>query len=317
MDLKQIRKIPFEKFSEKSRIRWKVTAREPVINGERLLLVDFLSNPSCTSYLREDHSFRIVCSKKKQEVMALDKDGKSRIAILDRIYTVRSDYALISEREEKRLFIFFGKKGTQNHQLDNLVDWVQETRKEMKRRDRQKRGELMDEDYRLCPEALPEGLLDFIRREIFPEDNTLLYRKGNVRGFCYLCGEEVRGYGRQFKQSAIVHCPNCGQTVICALDGGESYRANYVDNVVMAQKGSDGETVFFRQWQIQRDTTQDNGSIWNVTFMKLSAMPSEEIRSPNGREKARKTLICVLTDTTFLNGHAGGATRSVITVIFF
>ena len=46
----------------------------------------------------------------------------------------------------------------------------------------------MDEDYRLCPEALPEGLIDYIRREVLPEDKVIIYKKGNVHGTCSVCG---------------------------------------------------------------------------------------------------------------------------------
>lgn len=116
-----------------------------------------------------------------------------------------------------------------------------------------KRGGLADEDVRLCPDALPDGLLDFIRREILPQDATLLYRRGNVRGRCFLCGKEVRAQEDRFCQNMYVNCPNCGGRVACFLEDGAAYRADFVGNVVAVQKGTDGETVFFRQWQLQRD----------------------------------------------------------------
>ena len=49
MDLKQIKKQPFAKFEEDSMVRWKVTVREPVVDGERLLVVDFLKNEGNTA----------------------------------------------------------------------------------------------------------------------------------------------------------------------------------------------------------------------------------------------------------------------------
>lgn len=255
MNIKAIQAIPFGEFAEKSRVRWKVIVREPVIDGERLLTADFLRNTACTAYQREDASFRIVCGKKSREVKGITAEGRVSDGVLKAFYRYRGEYILISEREEKAIARFLGKesKDGSNHQIEWLARWVYRTKEEMKKRERQKRGELMDEDYRLCPEALPEGLADHIRREVLPKDNTLVYKKGNVRGRCYLCGETVQAWNRRFTQGSIVTCPNCGRQVVCALEGSEAYRANYVDNIVIAQKGTDGETVFFRQFQLRRD----------------------------------------------------------------
>ena len=257
MDLKKIKKIPFGDFSEKSRVRWKVEVRRPVVSGERLLAVDFLHNTECTAYKRERSSFRIVCGKKSREVrgiMAADADKPVRVTdeALRAISGCRHEYILISEKGEAALSHFLGGE-TRNHYIDLLADWVEEVREEQKKRERQKRGELMDEDYRLCPEALPVGLLEYIRETVLPEDNTLVYKKGNIRGLCYACGQTVRARGRRFTQGARVRCPNCGQEVICVLEGSSAFRADFVENVVAVQKGEDGETVFFRQWLIQRD----------------------------------------------------------------
>lgn len=257
MDLKKIKKIPFRDFSEKSRVRWKVEVRRPVVNSERLLVVDFLRNTECTSYKREDSSFRIVCGKKSREARGIMAGGADRpVRVTDEalraLIGCRYEYILISEKDEAALSRFLGG-ASQNHYIDRLADWAEEVRKEQKKRERQKRGGLMDEDYRLCPEALPAGLLEYIRDTILPEDDTLVYKKGNVRGLCYACGQEVRARGQRFLQNERVRCPNCGQTVACVLEGGRSFRADYVENVIAAQKGTDGETVFFRQWLIKRD----------------------------------------------------------------
>lgn len=64
MDLKQIKALPFEEFSEESPARWKVTVKEPVVDGERLLVVDLLKNSGCTKYRRVDESVRLICAKK-------------------------------------------------------------------------------------------------------------------------------------------------------------------------------------------------------------------------------------------------------------
>lgn len=258
MDLKQIAKWPYAEYAEKSKIRWKVTVREPVVNGERLLVIDFLKNNQCEIY-RDENSFRIVCFKKSNLVYGVTAEGKLSRKILDFAYTIKWDYSLISEREEKRLKVFLGTEGTSNHQLDNLYHWVEKINKNMKEQERKKRGELMDEDYRLCPETLPEGLEDYIRREILPQDQVLVYKKGNVRGTCFCCGRQVRARGQRFSQHIHVQCPVCGKMVLCVLETSHVYSADYVGNVVAVQKGTDGETVFFRQWQIQRDMSAQ----WN------------------------------------------------------
>ena len=49
-----------------------------------------------------------------------------------------------------------------------------------------------DEALELCPEELPDGLISWVRREIIDMDNTLLYKRGNVRGLCYICGKKVK-----------------------------------------------------------------------------------------------------------------------------
>lgn len=257
MNLKKIKAMPFAAFKEESRVRWKVTVKEPVVDGERLLVVDFLENESCTAYKRDTPSFRIVCGKKSGEVKGITHEGKVSDGVLQSLYGYSGDYVLISEREEKALARFMGKDGkeTGNHQIDNLAGWVFQTKKEMKKRERQKRGELMDEDYRLCPEALPDGLIDYIRREVLPTDNTLIYKKGNVRGTCFQCGRQVRASSKRFLQGMRVNCPDCGAEVFCTLEGSSIFQADYVENIVAVQKGSDGKTVFFRQWLLHRDPT--------------------------------------------------------------
>lgn len=257
MNLKKIKAMPFAAFKEESRVRWKVTVKEPVVDGERILVVDFLSNDGCNAYYREQYSFRIVCGKKSREVKGINHEGKVSDGVLQSLYGYSGDYVLISEREEKALARFLGKDGkkTGNHQIDNLAGWVFQTKKEMKKWERQKRGELMDEDYRLCPEALPDGLIDYIRREVLPTDNTLIYKKGNVRGTCFQCGRQVRASSKRFLQGMRVNCPDCGAEVFCTLEGSSIFQADYVENIVAVQKGSDGKTVFFRQWLLHRDPT--------------------------------------------------------------
>lgn len=228
------------------------------MDGERLLVVDFLENLSCTAYRRDMPSFRIVCAKKSKEVKGINHEGRIQQKVLNCFSTPMwwyNEYVLISPREEEALRRFLKAEKTENHQMDNLCKWIKQTRQEMKKRSMEKRGELMDEDYRLCPEALPERLIDYIRREVLPEDRVIIYKRGNVNGICTVCGTQVHARGRRFTQSAYATCPNCGARVICVLEDGCAFAANYIENIVAVQKGTDGETVFFRQWLLHRDNS--------------------------------------------------------------
>ena len=255
MNLKKIQAMPFAPFRRESMERWRVTVKEPVVDGERMLVVDFLENTACVSYKRETPSFRIVCGKKSREVKGITHEGKIQQKVLDSFRRFAGEYAMISPREEEALRRFLKAEKTGNHQLDNLCTWVEQTRQEMKKRSMEKRGELMDEDYRLCPEALPEGMIDYIRREVLPKDRVIIYKRGNVNGICTVCGTQVRAMGRRFTQSTRVNCPNCGARVSCVLEDGCAFAANYIENIVAVQKGTDGETVFFRQWLLHRDNS--------------------------------------------------------------
>lgn len=257
MNLKKIQAMPFAPFCEESEVRWKVTVKEPVVDGERLLVVDFLKNTACNVYARNTPSFRIVCAKKSKEVKGINHEGRIQQKVLDCFSGSMwwNEYVLISPREEEALRRFLKAEKMGNHQLDNLCTWVEQTRQEMKKRSMEERGELMDEDYRLCPEALPEGMIDYIRREVLPKDRVIIYKRGNVNGICTVCGTQVHARGRRFTQSAYATCPNCGARVICVLEDGCAFAANYIENIVAVQKGTDGETVFFRQWLLHRDNS--------------------------------------------------------------
>lgn len=255
MNLKKIQAMPFAPFRRESMERWRVTVKEPVVDGERMLVVDFLENTACVSYKRETPSFRIVCAKKSREVKGITHEGKIQQKVLDSFRRFAGEYVMISPREEEALRRFLKAEKTGNHQLDNLCKWIEQTRQEMKKRSMEERGELMDEDYRLCPEALPEGLINYIRREVLPKDRVIIYKKGNVNGICTVCGTQVRARGRRFTQSAYATCPNCGARVSCVPEDGCAFAANYIENIVAVQKGTDGKTVFFRQWLLRRDHT--------------------------------------------------------------
>ena len=112
------------------------------------------------------------------------------------------------------------------------------------------RGELLDCDWQLCPEELPEGFIRWVRREVIDRDNTIIYKRGNTRGLCYSCGREVR---EKFTQYHLTTCPSCGTKVDCFLKNGAAWRAEFVDNVAAAQLSADGRTTFIRLWHLKRD----------------------------------------------------------------
>lgn len=259
MTLKEIKKWPFEEFSEESRIRWKVTVREPVVDGERLLVVDAIVNDGYTGWRSgEDLSFRIICAKKSGWVKGINKNGNdSRNVLVYQSYFLRSANVMISEKDESRLHRFLGNlTTTENHELDRLHTWIEKVRLKTEYQAKKDRGELMDDDYQLCPDSLPEGLVEFVRNEIIPADNTLVYQKGNVRGRCFVCGEKVTANLHQkFLQHCRTYCPSCGADVVCVLNSSNAYRVESLGNVMIMQKGTDGQTVFFRQFRIERDMT--------------------------------------------------------------
>ncbi len=110
-----------------------------------------------------------------------------------------------------------------------------------------------DSDYKLCYERLPKGFLEQVRRRVIAEDRKLLYKRGNKRGYCFFCHTEVTAPdGSKFKQNELNVCPNCGEQVVCFLEDGNSWSASWIENVATLQKGRDGETVFIRQFRIER-----------------------------------------------------------------
>jgi len=114
-----------------------------------------------------------------------------------------------------------------------------------------------DNAVHTCPEELPDGLIDWIRTEIFPNDNYVIYKKGNVRGTCALCRYKITPKdGVRMTQSTFIYCPNCDQKVYCILSGSSLFKADYVRNIAAIQKGADG-TVWFRQWHILRDESAE------------------------------------------------------------
>lgn len=257
---KSIKDMPWpEPFTGNPWQHFKVTAAWPVVNHERLMVVTFSMNQDKECRWSRERDFRLICSKKLPAAVILFKGEnigkrKSLSEALGR-FSVISCYPEISEREESAIakWIGEGNKQSGNHYMPELAQWVQKAISAEILRERDARGEIRTEDVSLCPEELPDGIAQFIRREVLPNDKTLIYRKGNTRGICFSCGHEVRAHMQRFRQNEITRCPTCGETVTCYLNTSDYFKVDYVDNIASIQKGSDGKTLFIRQWHIKRD----------------------------------------------------------------
>lgn len=260
---KKIKELPWpEQWSGGSQ-HFVVTLSWPVIDHERLMVATFIKNREKPTY-SQGRDFRLICSKKQGRARILfkgDRVGK-RKNLRDALYGfgTHPDYCYpeISPKDELALAKWLGLKPgeTHNHMIPQLHTWVEDALAEEKLCERQKRGELMDEDVNLCPVELPEGLVDYIERIVLPNDHTLVYTKGNVRGTCFLCRTKVRAVAHQrFRSSEFTTCPNCKQRVYAVLNTSDRFRADYVEDIATIQKGKDGKTVFVRQWHLLRDHT--------------------------------------------------------------
>lgn len=256
---KHIRELPWpDAFDGMKNQHFRMKISQPVVNHERMLVVTFSWNQKN----KEEHGadFRLVCSKKMPGAAVLFKgDNRTKRRRLHEALGGYASYGYpeISEQEEKTLAKWLGKehRESRNHFLPELADWVNMAIRTEIQRERDERGELRDEDVFLCPEALPEGLETYIRRNVLPNDRTLIYKKGNVRGLCYACGQEVRARNQRFRQNEVTRCPSCDEVVSCYLSGSDRFKVEYVQNIATIQKGEDGKTVFIRQWHLCRDRT--------------------------------------------------------------
>lgn len=261
---KKIRQMPWPDGWHGGQQDFIVTLSWPVIDHERLLVATFIRNREKKHwYSHTGEDFRLICSKKKRQARILYRGGRAvkRKLLRDALYSIhaRADscYPEITKKDEESLgrWLSFSPKKSHNHLMPQLEDWVADAVQEEVRKEKIQRGEIMDEDVSLCPEELPEGLIDYIRNTVLPQDDVLIYKKGNIRGTCYLCRSKVRARHQRFRQSEYVTCPNCGKRVYALLEGSDRFRVDYVEDIVTIQKGTDGATIFARQWHLLRDQT--------------------------------------------------------------
>lgn len=259
---KKIRALPWPEPYQGGRQDFSVTLSWPVVDGERLLAASFVRNRAKEkTWMSYGPDFRLVCSKKQNRAAVLyrDKKGAARHDLNQALNGLHTGadwcYPEISEKDERALLRWLGVRESRNHGMPELAVWTEETLRAEEQAARDARGELRDEDVALCPEVLPPGLEDFIRRTVLPEDRVLLYKRGNVRGVCFQCRQKVQAQGQRFRQFELVRCPACGAEVTAMLEGSEHFRAESVENVATLQRGMDGETIFLRQWRLDRDPT--------------------------------------------------------------
>lgn len=279
---KIIREMPWpEPFnSGNTGIHFRVTFSWPVVEGHRLMVATFSRNQKRPAPNWKPKAwgpdFRLVCDKAAKGYAVIEQGSKGQPLrdlyrlLYKNFHTVPAAcYPEISEKDEKALCRWLGYRPSkddisQNHAMPQLDTWTEQAVAIDKRHKADLRGELRDEDVMLCPEELPVGLLDYIRKQMLPDDAVLVYKKGNVRGTCYLCGKKVHASGgNRFKQGHFGDCPNCGGHVRYALEGGNLFCAEQLENVATIQLGTDGVTLFIRQWKISRP--KDPAVLWEQT----------------------------------------------------
>lgn len=267
---KKVRELPWpEPYTGAENIHFRVTVRQPVADGERLLVVTFTMNEARRNAMRwasvHRKDLRLVCSKKQPSAAVLVRGDRAfqRVSLSKALYAAagtRPDYCYpeISEADEAALARWLGaKEETGNHRMPELARWVEEAVEAETLAEKKRRGEIMDEDVALCPSALPEGLVDYIQRVVLEEDRVLLYKKGGWRGTCFYCRQKVRApdASDRFAQGKVSYCPACGMKVCNVLEGGALYAADAVDNVVTLQRGLEEGVLFLREWRLERDPT--------------------------------------------------------------
>ena len=267
---KSVRELPWPpRYAGRNRKRCKVYAEEARTDKESFLVVTVCVNPDKT-YRIDTLDFRLICSKEQRSVAVFyggksNGNGKSQTLeqALSKSGTEASPSWIEPEYDQgasELLISWLGKKkDVRNRGLMNLEDWTREAvefQHEKRMKAKATAEEIEDSAYKLCPDELPDGLIDFIHRRPIAEDDVLIYKHGNCRGLCYRCGQTVRTTREHsFKQHQTAICPNCGREVRCFKEGGDSFAADYVEDVATIQLGKDKQTVFIRQWHLNRDPT--------------------------------------------------------------
>lgn len=70
----------------------------------------------------------------------------------------------------------------------------------------------------------------------------------------FVAGKSMQGADDSCRVQGLT-VRTAGTGVSCVLENGSAFASNYIENIVAVQKGTDGETVFFRQWLLHRDNS--------------------------------------------------------------
>lgn len=256
---KKLKELPWPTFHEDSNVRYKVTVNQPVIKSERLLVVTFTPNEGYQrpNYQRAFMELRVICQKKSGLPIIIDRFGSQKKAFLNELWGCYWEYALIEDQDKERISSYIKSNETNtSYLIRELLTWVKKAWDEDALEKKKAQGKILDGDYALCPEEIPQGMVEWIRQYIIPSDKVIIHKKGGWKGRCYVCGQEVEAHpNRRFKHCTNNVCPECGTLVICYRDTSDAWNASTVENIVAVQKGTDGKTIFFRQWRLLRDHT--------------------------------------------------------------
>ena len=114
---------------------------------------------------------------------------------------------------------------------------------------------IKDDDWALCPERIPARVIRLAKK--CAEDDIVLLadRSHPSKGYCYHCRSWVKaGIERKYKFSVGTdHCPACGTRVFVCFDASDvTWDSTFIANVGTIDRGTDGETIFVRQWHLRR-----------------------------------------------------------------
>ena len=253
----EIRSLPWQGYSGSGNCCFRIFGVRKISAEGRLYVLDFVCNKKKSNF----DDFRLVVSKKLQDYKVFTKaNPRSSQKSLTQYFIKEHAYLSCGrfsyfEADEKTMKIIAELipgtlKDSSNHGLPELINELDIMRDKKKEERDRAAGKIEDDLVQSCPEVFPEGFETFVRQHVLPADKVIIYKKGNRRGTCSVCGQNVTG---RFVQSTPVRCPFCGTMVICILENSARWKAEHVDNVAFMQKGEDGETVFIRQVRIERD----------------------------------------------------------------
>ncbi|MEG2406758.1 MAG: hypothetical protein RSB05_06755, partial [Clostridiales bacterium] len=203
---KKIKELPWRDYTGASQLLYQVFACRKLIDGEKLLIVDFIHSPDT---YRTGQSFRVVCSKKQKDFAIIIKGDihtKKRTinAMLPKYYCVTWVYFDMSDNNKQVIakFIKNLKHFYVNNEIVNLNDWM------------------------------ADGFEDWVRNEIIANDKTMIYKKGGTRGTCSCCGRKVKySHSQRVRQYEMCYCPNCGSRCMAILENSSSLKASVVNYV--------------------------------------------------------------------------------------